>query len=516
VPDNWADDGSLKDGRAWTAEQRDTANDVFAALRAAVEDAYGDQFDRYWIWVQDWYGAGTDEDPYMVVFMAGDSLYAAAVQLRRRAEGRARRRGEGAAGHELRRAVEQRNVSHLLEWRKKKARARRPRAARVLVSRLELREKDDDTWNLTGYASVTETPYEVGFYTETIKRGAFKRTLGENPDVQLLVNHEGLPLARTRSGTLRLEERRRQARPLGRRRPRQARPGRAAARAQDARGDIDQMSFAFQVTDQDWNDDFTERDDQELSIHRGDVSSSTRARTRRGRVDPLAEAIEALRARPEAFIAAWAEWRDHTLLPLEQRAGKALSSATMEVLSQVLNLVAAADDAVDEAQPLLADLMGVPNPDADDAPTRATGRRRDGRRARAVIPTTRRGRGSSSRCSRGGRPDEAPHPRAAHLQRAQPRTATSSTASRPSARRQRGARSGSSATRARWTPSSSAATQAAERELRAAQEPGGPLEGVEFRANPNRTRAGRLLRPAAVADRPLRDPAARRSACSPR
>jgi hypothetical protein len=32
----------------------------------------------------------------------------------------------------------------------------------------------------------------------------------------------------------------------------------------------------------------------------------------------------------------------------------------------VLSLVAAADDAVDEAQPLLAELMGVPNPDAAD------------------------------------------------------------------------------------------------------------------------------------------------------
>ena len=38
----------------------------------------------------------------------------------------------------------------------------------------------------------------------------------------------------------------------------------------------------------------------------------------------------------------------------------------METLSQVLKLVATADDAVDEAQPILADLMGVPNPDADE------------------------------------------------------------------------------------------------------------------------------------------------------
>ena len=37
----------------------------------------------------------------------------------------------------------------------------------------------------------------MGGYTETIARGAFTKTLSERPDVQLLINHEGLPLART-------------------------------------------------------------------------------------------------------------------------------------------------------------------------------------------------------------------------------------------------------------------------------------------------------------------------------
>ena len=34
-------------------------------------------------------------------------------------------------------------------------------------------------------------------YTEVISRGAFLKTLQGRPDVQLLVNHEGLPLGRT-------------------------------------------------------------------------------------------------------------------------------------------------------------------------------------------------------------------------------------------------------------------------------------------------------------------------------
>jgi hypothetical protein len=49
----------------------------------------------------------------------------------------------------------------------------------------------------------------------------------------------------------------------------------------------------------------------------------------------------------------------------EQRAGATLSAATMEVLQSVLDLIAEADESVDEAMPLLANLMGVPNPDED-------------------------------------------------------------------------------------------------------------------------------------------------------
>jgi len=39
----------------------------------------------------------------------------------------------------------------------------------------------------------------------------------------------------------------------------------------------------------------------------------------------------------------------------------------MATLQQVLDLLAAADEATDSALPLLSELMGVPNPDADDA-----------------------------------------------------------------------------------------------------------------------------------------------------
>jgi hypothetical protein len=63
-----------------------------------------------------------------------------------------------------------------------------------------------ESLTLSGYASLTGVPYEVAGYIETIARGAFRQTLADGADVQLLVNHTGLPLGRTRSGTLRLAE----------------------------------------------------------------------------------------------------------------------------------------------------------------------------------------------------------------------------------------------------------------------------------------------------------------------
>jgi HK97 family phage prohead protease len=410
LPENWADDGSLKDARAWSAEQRDTANDVFAALRAAVEDAYGDTYDCYWVWVQDWYGAGTADDPYMVVFMAGDSLYAAEFSYD---EEQKVVLGEPVKVRPVTSYVarsasaEQRNVAHLLEWRKKKAASLGGLERREFSSAaMEIRDKDDDTWNLTGFASVTEEPYEVGFYTETIRANAFKRTLGERPDVQLLVNHTDLPLARTLSGTLRLEER---VNPDANGKRGlwvdadldKLDPDAQRLERKMSRGDVDAMSFAFQVTDQDWNDDFTQRDIKSLSLHRGDVSVVNQGANPAAVASMRsAAALDTLHdLGPEAFVAAWTEWRDHTLLPREQRAGKTLSAPTMETLSQVLNLIAAGDDALDEAQPLLADLMGVPNPDAADDATEGDERRRPTMRRRAPsCPTTRPEPASGSRC----------------------------------------------------------------------------------------------------------------------
>jgi len=335
IPDNWNADGSLKETNGvWsTQEQRETFNDTYTALTGAVCDGYGGDYCS--AWVQDF----TDSQ---VIFYAQGELWADDYSLE---DG-----GAVTLGGEPQRV---RPVTEYVprsasdaEWRKRRADEAKGTLERRQfdATGMEIREADDGTITLTGYASVTETPYEVGFYTETIKRGAFKRTLREDPDVQLLVNHEGLPLARTKSGTLRLSENDRGLFVEADLDPED--PDVQALVRKMKRGDIDQMSFAFQATAQDWNEDYSERAISSVSIHRGDVS------------------VVNMAANPAATASI--STRDIGSLLLEVRAGKTLSTSTMETLSQVLKLVATADDAVDEAQPILADLMGVPNPDADE------------------------------------------------------------------------------------------------------------------------------------------------------
>ena len=241
------------------------------------------------------------------------------------------------------------------------------------VADMELRAADDGSaLHLTGYASMTETPYDVGFYTETIKRGAFKQTLGQKPDVQLLVNHEGLPLARTTSGTLRLAEDERGLKVEADLDPERTDVQNLARAMQ--RGDIDQMSFAFQATDQDWNDDYTARSIKSVSIHRGDVSvvnqgasPTTQANLR------SADAIQRVRAMggPEAVLEMLEDFQAIWLMTSEERAGAKFAAATLETLNGLLEAVQTIDDLTDTWTPRLAGLLGKPNPDTD-APSSAS------------------------------------------------------------------------------------------------------------------------------------------------
>lgn len=235
---------------------------------------------------------------------------------------------------------------------------------------VELRANSDGkTLHFRGYASVTDRAYEMedmfGPYTETIHRGSFNKTLAEGADVGLLVNHEGIPLARTKSGTLSLAE---DGKGLLSDAPEldAVSPLVQTVRSAMDRGDLDEMSMAFRIPTgrQDWSDDFTERHIREVNLHKGDVSivnyganpftSGAALRSLHSR-----QAVDSLRSLGlDRVFAAFHELR----------AGAILSAATMDTLTQILNLVDDADTAVDNALIQLSDLMGVVNPDiAQDA-----------------------------------------------------------------------------------------------------------------------------------------------------
>jgi len=148
------------------------------------------------------------------------------------------------------------------------------REERRTASPFEFREAGGE-YLLTGYASNFNS-YDVhggpalGGWVERMKDTAFDRTLGESPDVMLLINHTGCPLARTKSGTLQLQRDQRGLFVRANLDP--SDPDVKALAPKMRRGDMDEMSFAFRVKDQEWSSDYTQREIREVSLHKGDVS----------------------------------------------------------------------------------------------------------------------------------------------------------------------------------------------------------------------------------------------------
>lgn len=146
------------------------------------------------------------------------------------------------------------------------------------VQDAQVRSADDGkSLSFSGYASVTDTPYEMhdmfGSYSEVIDAGAFARTLSQDPDVVFLVNHRDLPLARTKSGTMSLTEDGTGLRVDATFDPNDPDVERIAPKVQ--RGDLDEMSFAFWIERQTWSPDYQQVNIHEVNLNRGDVSLVT-------------------------------------------------------------------------------------------------------------------------------------------------------------------------------------------------------------------------------------------------
>ena len=113
---------------------------------------------------------------------------------------------------------------------------------------------DDETGDLLveGYAAVFGERTSIGgMFEEVIERGAFTDAIGRD-DVVFLINHDGLPLARTRSGTLTLVEDDRGLKITTRLDPND--PDVKNIQYKMGRGDLDKMSFAFWPDVQEWDE----------------------------------------------------------------------------------------------------------------------------------------------------------------------------------------------------------------------------------------------------------------------
>ena len=148
------------------------------------------------------------------------------------------------------------------------------REIRAMAQPLEIREDEDKAIRVSGYAAIFgEETNIAGMFTEVIERGAFASALERQDDVVFLINHDGLPLARTRSGTLKLTEDERglyiETELDG------SDPDVRSIVPKMKRGDLDKMSFAFVPTRQEWDDsrDMPRRTIQEADLY--DVSIVT-------------------------------------------------------------------------------------------------------------------------------------------------------------------------------------------------------------------------------------------------
>lgn len=143
--------------------------------------------------------------------------------------------------------MEEKNNNHEAELRKQYGEDVELRTA-------EVRAAGDDSLIVEGYASNFEIEYDLGYFKESVARGAFDDVLGD--DVRFLLNHTGAPLARTTNGTLELTVDETGLRYRA-----------ALADTQDGRdlyklikrGDITQSSFAFTIDSDEWSEDRSTR-----------------------------------------------------------------------------------------------------------------------------------------------------------------------------------------------------------------------------------------------------------------
>ena len=200
---------------------------------------------------------------------------------------------------------------------------------------IETRQAEDGTMRLSGYAAVFNDNSVPLPFVERIAPGAFRKTLTETPDVRLLINHEGLPLARTKNGTLTLRED-----------DRGLYMDAVIADTQEGRdlyklvkrGDLDQMSFAFRVVRQKWSEDRSTRLLTELSLADGDVSVVTYP----------------------AYPTTTVEARMHLQMAMEAlKEGRALEGEALIAVQAIFDKISESSDYLEEGKSMLEVMLGL-------------------------------------------------------------------------------------------------------------------------------------------------------------
>lgn len=122
---------------------------------------------------------------------------------------------------------------------------------------IELRAAEGELVSVSGYAAIFGEITEIGpipgwGWGEVIERGAFAEALSRADDVSFLINHEGLPLARSSSGTLILTEDQRGLKIETQLDVNDPDVQRILPKMK--RGDLSKMSFAFRSEKEAWDE----------------------------------------------------------------------------------------------------------------------------------------------------------------------------------------------------------------------------------------------------------------------
>lgn len=203
------------------------------------------------------------------------------------------------------------------------------------VRDVEARQAEDGTMRLSGYAAVFNDSSVPLPFKESIAPGAFRKTLSETPDVRLLINHEGLPLARTKNGTMTLTEDDRGL--LFNAEIADTQEGRDIYKLVQ-RGDVDQMSFAFRVIRQKWSEDRSRRVLTEVSLADGDVSVVTYP----------------------AYPTTTVEAREHLREAMQAiKEGREVTGESLIVIQAILDKVDESYEYLGEGKSMLETLLGI-------------------------------------------------------------------------------------------------------------------------------------------------------------